>query len=109
MVSSGGGGWSQTNHAPNVTQSQTIAPVGGTVTPWQHPIVPYANSPSTVKSDQTGMESNNGALGQGGSSYGEPSGKGQQGHQRSSKAGVLSNSNTRSTRWRRISYCWCIQ
>ncbi len=87
MVSSGGGGWSQTNHAPNVTQSQTIAPVGGTVTPWQHPIVPYANSPSTVKSDQTGMESNNGALGQGGSSYGEPSGKGQQGHQKKQQSG----------------------
>lgn len=87
MVSSGGGGWSQTNHAPNVTQSQTIAPVGGTVTPWQHPIVPYANSPSTVKPDQTGMESNNGALGQGGSSYGEPSGKGQQGHQKKQQSG----------------------
>ena len=87
MVSSGGGGWSQTNHAPNVTQSQTIAPVGGTITPWQHPIVPYANSPSTVKSDQTGMESNNGALGQGGSSYGEPSGKGQQGHQKKQQSG----------------------
>lgn len=87
MVSSGGGGWSQTNHAPNVTQSQTIAPVGGTVTPWQHPVIPYANSPSTVKPDQTGMESNNGALGQGGSSYGEPSGKGQQGHQKKQQSG----------------------
>lgn len=82
MVSSGGGGWSQTKHAPNVTQGQTIAPVGGTVTPWQHPVIPYANSPSTVKPDQTGMDSNNGTLGQGGSSYGEPTGKGQQGHQK---------------------------
>lgn len=87
MVSSGGGGWSQTNHAPNVTQSQTIAPVGGTITPWQHPVIPYANSPSTIKPDQTGMESNNGALGQGGSSYGEPSGKGQQGHQKKQQSG----------------------
>lgn len=82
MVSSGGGGWSQTMHAPNVTQGQTIAPVGGTITPWQHPVVPYANSPSTVKPDQTGMDANNGALGQGGSAYGESSGKGQQGHQK---------------------------
>lgn len=82
MVSSGGGGWSQTMHAPNTTQGQTIAPVGGTITPWQHPVVPYANSPSTVKPDQTGMDANNGALGQGGSAYGESSGKGQQGHQK---------------------------